>query len=321
MYFYMNVPQLSAFCEVMKTGSISQAARNLGRTQPAVSLSIKSLEELLNVKLFMREGRSLHPAPEAQYLFAEAQMILERLNVVQGTMKMLSLGQGGALNVAAMPGPSTLVFPRFIAQATLDNSNIQISLSSRSSQQIREMVGAQTLDFGFADAVEQLDPSALYAEERVTAPCLCALPRQHPLAGRDVVSVADLDGVPQGTLHKGHPLFERVQRAFVEHDVAFVRKVDSQIVLPLMQFVQQGQCVVICDPLSAFTQITMQGGAADIVFRPIREEILYDYAILSPRYRPMSQTAQHILSGWRLHLAEIFAEVQDLAYPGQTASV
>lgn len=309
----MNFQQLNAFCEVMKTGSVSQAARNLGRTQPAISLSIKSLEDLLDLKLFLRDGHSLHAVPEAQYLYVEAQEFLNRLNAVKGTMKSLAQGQSGALNVAAMPGPSTLVFPEFVAQAIKKNADIKVSLSSRSTQQIREMVGAQTLDFGFADAIETAEPNALYSEEKVTANCLCAIPTSHPLARKQHVSVKDLDGVPQGTLQVGHPLFERVRDTFAQHDAKFVQQVDSQIVLPLMQFVQEGLCCVISDPISAFTQIKMQSGNDAIVFRPLVEDIPYCYAILTPRYRPISRTAEALVSGWRDHLARILQEISNLS--------
>lgn len=305
----MNVSQLTAFCEVMKTGSVSQAARNLGRTQPAISLSIKSLEELLDVKLFVRDGHTLHPVPEAQYLYEEARGVLERLNIVRGTMKNLAQGQSGALNIAAMPGASALVFPQFVAQATRQYEDIKISLSSRSTQQIREMVGAQTLDFGFADATEIRDPNTLYAEEVVSAPCLCAIPASHPIAKKERISVKDLSGVPQGTLQTGHLLYERVQDTFESHGAEFVQQIDSQIFLPLMQFVQEGLCCVITDPISAFTQMKIQRDNNEIIFRPLLEEIRYDYAILTPRYRPISQTAKVLLNGWRVHFSKILEKI------------
>ena len=59
----MNLNQLTVFHEVMTTGSISQAARNLGRTQPAISLALKALEDTLGFQLFQRQGRALLPVP------------------------------------------------------------------------------------------------------------------------------------------------------------------------------------------------------------------------------------------------------------------
>jgi DNA-binding transcriptional LysR family regulator len=76
----MNLQQLAIFREVIKTGSVSQAARNMGCTQPAISASLKALEESLNMSLFKREGRRLSPLPEAHYLLSEANEVLERLH-------------------------------------------------------------------------------------------------------------------------------------------------------------------------------------------------------------------------------------------------
>ena len=48
----MNLRQLEAFQEVMLTGSVSEAARNIGRTQPAVSTMISGLEQTVGYELF-----------------------------------------------------------------------------------------------------------------------------------------------------------------------------------------------------------------------------------------------------------------------------
>ncbi len=57
----MNFTQLTVFREVMDSGSISQTAKKLGRTQPAISLAIKNLERSLGLSLFERRGRQLVP--------------------------------------------------------------------------------------------------------------------------------------------------------------------------------------------------------------------------------------------------------------------
>ena len=65
----MNFKQLTAFREVMLTGSISKAASNLNRTQPAISSLIAGLEKDVGFKLFSRYGARVHSLPEAHYLF------------------------------------------------------------------------------------------------------------------------------------------------------------------------------------------------------------------------------------------------------------
>ena len=88
----MNVSQLSAFHAVMTSATLTEAADRLGRTQPAISAAIRSLEDQLGMKLFERRGRKLVPVPEAQYLMTEANAILRQLSQVRQTMR--GLGDG-----------------------------------------------------------------------------------------------------------------------------------------------------------------------------------------------------------------------------------
>ncbi len=55
----------------MLSGSMTEAARNMGRTQPAVSALIAGLEATVGNKLFERRGGRLHPVPEAHFLLKE----------------------------------------------------------------------------------------------------------------------------------------------------------------------------------------------------------------------------------------------------------
>ncbi len=294
----MNLTQLNVFREVMESGSISQTAKKLGRTQPAISLSLKNLEQSLELKLFERRGHQLIPVPEARYLMAEATDILDRLSTVSGTMKSLKNAQSGSLNIAAMPGPSAYLFPRYISDAVGDNPEVRISLSSRSSQQIQELAGTQSIDFGFADFDPPANKPQQYKSDVICANCFCALHRDHPLAQKEAVSIEDLDNLPMGVLQSNHPIHYRTSDAFRLNGVRFNQMIDSQIFLPLLQFISVGQCLAIVDPLTATTEREMNTTASRVVFIPLMTPILYDYAILTPLHRPPSQLALRIKSGW-----------------------
>lgn len=295
----MNVTQLTVFKEVMSTGSVSQAARKLGRTQPAISLSIKNLEESLGLKLFRREGRQLIPVPEAHYLLAEAQDILKRLSTVSRTLQSLRNAEAGSLNISAMPGPSTFLFPRFISRAVGENPNIRVSLSSRSSDQIQELAGTQSIDFGFADHNPRRNVFPQYHEEIIAADCFCAVPFDHPLSQKAVVSCKDLDHVPMGSLHTNHAIYHDTLAAFRTAGATFNKKVESQIYVPLIQFVGASQCCSIVDPLTMVTEREMNATKGTVVFKPMAEKLVYRYVILTPLHRPLSQLAIRLKAGWK----------------------
>lgn len=315
----MNFIQLTVFREVMISGSVSQAARKLNRTQPAVSLAIRNLEESLGIRLFERQGRQLIPVPEAHYLLAEAGDILDRLSTVSRTMKSLLNAQTGNLKIAAMPGPSTFLLPRFISGFAGGNRDIRISLSSRSSPQIMELAGTQSIDFGFADLDPRAQKAPQYHQDIITAECFCALPRDHRLAGQDVVSCGDLDGEPMGALQSHHMIFRRTAETFLAAGARFDPVVDSQIFIPLMQFVSAGQCCAIVDPLTVVSERESGSTKGTVVFRPLSVPLRYDYAILTPRHRPLSQLALRVKEGWKAEVVRLLALIDSKPAIGAAA--
>jgi DNA-binding transcriptional LysR family regulator len=72
----LDISLLRAFASVVETGSVTAAARLLNRTQAAVSLQIKRLEDLFGKPLFEREHRRLVLTPAGERLVADAQRIV-----------------------------------------------------------------------------------------------------------------------------------------------------------------------------------------------------------------------------------------------------
>ena len=73
----MDTRQLAAFCAVVERRSFSQAAEQLGVTQPAVSLQIRALEERLGTRLLDRSGRRVEPTEAGLALYRSAQKMLQ----------------------------------------------------------------------------------------------------------------------------------------------------------------------------------------------------------------------------------------------------
>lgn len=309
MHAGMNLLQLRVFRDLMDTGSVSETARKLGRTQPAISLSLKKLEKSLDLKLFERRGRQLIPVPEAHYLMAEASDILDRLSTVSGTIKGLVNAESGSLHIATMPGPSAYLFPRFISKAVAGSPDVRVTLSSRSSPQIRELAGTQNIDFGFADFDQPVGKPPHYETEIARADCFFALSRTHSLASNASVSIVEMSDVPMGMLHPSHPFPRRVLRAFEQQGARFNSVVTSQFFMPMIPFISAGQCCAIVDPLTVATERRLNSSDGRILFLPIHDNLRYEYAILTPSLRPPSQLALRIAAGWKSELAIMLGEI------------
>lgn len=73
-----NIPTdlLRTFVTIKDLGGFTSAGEFLGRSQPAISLQIKKLEEILNTKIFLR-GASLELTEDGEYLYEAAREMLE----------------------------------------------------------------------------------------------------------------------------------------------------------------------------------------------------------------------------------------------------
>ena len=289
----MNLKQLTAFREVMLTGSVSEAARNLYRTQPAISSMIASLEDDVGFELFSRRGGRLHPVPEAHYLLEEANLILNRLDSTERTMKSVRDLEQGTLRIVSMPGPSVFLLPDLISRFVGGREGIKVSLISRNSPQVQQLVSVQQYDVGLADVgFAGATESALVNHEIIRFECLCAMRSDDPLAGKDHVTARDLDNRPMATLYAEHPIFAQTISAFEDMGAAFNMCFETQYFIPLFTFVERGLAYAIVDPMSAESYRIYRATDQTLVFRPFSPKIYLVASIMTPAHRPLSNLAQ-----------------------------
>src|SRR6185295_14293720 len=101
----MDTRQLQAFCAVVEKKSFSQAAEQLGVTQPAVSLQVRSLEERVGQTLLDRSGRRVEPTEAGRRLYRSAQRMLALEE--QLMEEVATVGEGeltGTLDLGASTG-------------------------------------------------------------------------------------------------------------------------------------------------------------------------------------------------------------------------
>jgi DNA-binding transcriptional LysR family regulator len=72
----LDIRMLRSLMSVVETGSITETARRLGRTQPAITLQLQRLEELTGKAIFIHEGRRLFLTAEGEMVLSYARSIL-----------------------------------------------------------------------------------------------------------------------------------------------------------------------------------------------------------------------------------------------------
>ena len=288
----MNFKQLRAFKEVMQTQSISEAARRLHRTQPAISSLISGLENQLGIKLFKRQGMRLHPVPEAYFLLQQASKILDGLEHSKQTMQSIRNLEQGSLSIVCMPGPSVFFMPDLIDNFLKKRSEVKISLITKSSSNIESLISTQQYDMGFAD-MNQLEESHsnLINYERISIPCLCALNVNDPLSAKAQIDARDLDNKPLAALYEDHSTRLQTETAFATAKSTLNICFQAQYFIPLLTFIERGRACAVVDLLSAISYQLYRPENPQIVFKPFSPDIKLDTAIMTPSHRPASKLA------------------------------
>lgn len=290
----MNLSQMRAFHEVMLTGSISQTARNLNRTQPSISATIANLETSLGMKLFDRKGGRLHAVPEARYLFEECGELLKRVEAITQNMRRIRALEAGELRIASMPGPSVFLLPEIVSKYAKDKSDIKTTLVSRSTEAVIQLLAAQQYDIGICDNHPNLSrESGLIDSSLVRFSCLCAVPAQSPLAAEKTITIDHLDAEPIGILMDEHPVSIQLQDAFASAGASMKVAFATQYFIPLLTYVENGLACAVVDPVTATSyQLYRSGQTAGVVFKPFHPDITFELAILRPNHRPVSLLAR-----------------------------
>ncbi|GGK75790.1 LysR substrate-binding domain-containing protein [Amphritea balenae] len=301
----ITVRQLQCFREVMRTGSISEAARTLQRTQPAVSNMIATLEEELGVELFERQRGRLIRKPEAHYFLEESEQILERLNKTARTMKEIAGLELGRLKIACMPAASNYLMPRLIAEFVRDKPRVNVSMMMRDSSVIEEWVASQQYDIGLA---ETPPPNRALSALTFDLKCVCALPVNDPLANKAVITPQDLDNLPLATLQEDHPNYQSALKAFKRQGATLNQRFELLTFQPALKLVEENLCYCICDPMTASGYLQRFDDRARLVFRPFVPEVILSVSVLTPAHRPASVLANSFTQLVTQQLEELNAQ-------------
>jgi DNA-binding transcriptional LysR family regulator len=149
----MDTKQLAAFCAVVERRSFSQAADQLGVTQPAVSLQIRSLEQRIGQRLLDRSGRRVEPTEAGLRLYRGAQRLLALEQQLLAELGEEAEGElKGRLEIGASTGPGGTVLPVILGEFQQLHPQVHVALTVSDTHTVVEQVGRRELELGVVGA-------------------------------------------------------------------------------------------------------------------------------------------------------------------------
>jgi DNA-binding transcriptional LysR family regulator len=279
----LNIRQLRAFVAVMLAGSVTGAATRLRISQPAISALVAGLERDLGFDLFVRDRNRLQPTSEATSFYRSVSAVLERLDGLERLAVDIRQADEGTLRIAALPMLALEFLPKVAAAFLAQHSNVRVILQAHSSPTVASLVATQQFDLGFSESA--YDEGWINAR-RLRVRCVCVLPEGHALAAREVLTPADLDGLPIVTAPVDHLRTQQLADLFRECGARLNVWIETPLFASMCSFVAKGAGYALVDP------ITADGvHGSGLVVKPFEPAFYNDFAVLYPASKPVSRVA------------------------------
>jgi len=208
----MTLVQLKHLIELATSGSFSQSASKLHLTQPALSRSIKALEDELGSPLFDRVGRKNELTPFGTHIVQRARILVDEANELRQTSRRLQQGEIGPLRVGLGSGPGAMLMTPLLMLMATEHPQAHIDISRGSTTLLVQALRDRLLDALVLD-IRSLQPSAdlkVEALQEMTGAFMCR--PGHPLAKKRSVPFALLRDFPIAST----PLSDEVARILME---------------------------------------------------------------------------------------------------------
>src|SRR4051812_32427113 len=213
----INSRQVEAFRAMMLTGSVTDAAKLMAVTQPAVSRLLRDIQALLKMELFERRGSGLVPTAAATALYMEVERSFVGLDRITAAAEEIRGRRIGSLRIAALPALSNGYLPRLAGHFLKQRPNLNLAFFGVISPIVIDWVLNNQCDIGFAEI--PIAHSGLPSLRLPALPRVAVLPTGHRLAEKQVLEPRDFEGETFISLSAGSGSRHLVDQAFQRDDV------------------------------------------------------------------------------------------------------
>jgi len=238
----MDLAQLRVFLTVAKEQSFSRAAEKLYRTQPAVSIVIRKLEESVGQPLLVRGARQVKLTDAGQLLRDYAERLVNLRDEIQKGMEDLSSLGRGELRLGVNESAIHALLPALARYRKL-HPGVKLVMHRTFSRDIPQEVLNYRLDLGAVSYVPE-DPK-LVAVEIVRDELTFVVPPKHRLARRRSVDIKELGDETFIAHNVDSPYRTRVIQLFEKYRTPLRRDIEMPTIESIKRFVQMGMGVAI----------------------------------------------------------------------------
>ena len=191
----LTADRLAAYLALAEELHFTRAAARLHVAQPALTKRIQQLEQAIGVQLFARSKRMVRLTPAGEALLGAARQALSALESLTATAARLEAGEIGRLRVGFTPSAPHHLLPDIVRAFRRAHPDVDCQLTEMGSDdQVQRLLDGD-LDVGILRPPAVV-PARLVCRRLLEERFVAVLPRDHRLARRRSVALADLAADP-----------------------------------------------------------------------------------------------------------------------------
>ncbi|RAR60265.1 LysR family carnitine catabolism transcriptional activator [Onishia taeanensis] len=282
----MTVKQLRAFLAVAQTLSFTRACDRLHLSQPALSLTIKGLEDSLGGPLLIRSTRRVSLTPEGEALVPLAKRLIADWDNTEERLRQHFTLELGRVAIAAMPSFACNLLPDALMAFRHRFPRINVTVHDVINEEVIEMVRRERVELGIAFAPEATDDLAF--TPLFTDRFVAVVPPASALASEASLSWSALLGEDLIALQRPSMVRRLLEQALASRGIALTVAFESHQLATVGRMVASGLGVSAVPSLC-----TPQMQALGARCLPLHDPaIVHDVGLLSHQDRKLSVAAQ-----------------------------
>lgn len=170
---------LRLFLRIASTRSFSETARLEYVSQPALSRTIRLLEEQLGVKVFDRDTRNVSLTPAGAQLVPTAERLIADYDLAFRDLAASFSGLSGRVAIGALPSVAAVLLPPALARFRAERPNVEIKVYDNLSEPLLQMLDQRRIDL--AISIEPASSDEVAFEPLIFDECVLICRRGDPL--------------------------------------------------------------------------------------------------------------------------------------------
>jgi len=213
----VTLTQLRHLIALAEFGSFNQAATNQCLTQPALSRSVRALEDELGQALFDRIGRRTELTPFGQQVLIRARQMISDADDLLGASQDISAGRTGRVRIGMGSGPGAILASPMLQHMTQHHPRLHFEITRGNTELLIIALRERSLDMAVIDArsLEPADDLRVVPLAQLRGAFMCRA--NHPLSGKRHVTIAQIRQFAVASSPLSHELGRELVECYGPH--------------------------------------------------------------------------------------------------------